>query len=88
MLTVPLAGCVTREMAIGPPSTSVSFVRTKISVTPESSPTVVESFTATGLSSAAETAKLRVSAPVSAVLSVTVNVAVRSSVDGESEVLA
>ena len=86
--TVPFAGCVTDETAIGPPSTSVSLVSTKISVAPESSPTVVESFTATGLSSPAVTCRFFVSEPLSAVSSVTVNVTVRSSVDGLSELLA
>ncbi len=84
--TVPFAGCVTDETAIGPPSTSVSFVSTKISVTPESSPTVVESFTATGESSMPVTNSIVVSEPVSATSSVTVKVTVRAAVEGLSDV--
>ena len=86
--TVPFAGCVTDETAIGPPSTSVSLVSTKTIVTPESSPTVVESLTATGLSSMDVTWTLFVSEPLRVVSSVTLNVTVRSRVDGLSEGLA
>ena len=85
--TVPLAGWVIELTAIGPPSTSVSLVRTKIRVTPESSPTVVESLTAVGVSSAAVNSTFLVSVPVSASSSVAVNVSVRVRVDGESELL-
>ena len=53
MTTMPLAGCVTPVIEIGPASTSVSFASTGTAVAPESSATVALSFTATGGSSTA-----------------------------------
>ena len=87
MTTVPLAGWVTDPTDFGPPSTSVSLARTGTATAPESSMPWKLSLIATGLSSTAATLMLRVAEPVSAELSVTVNVTVRTRVDGSSEVL-
>jgi hypothetical protein len=85
--TVPFAGSDADEIVFGPASTSVSFVSTVIAVAAASSSTVALSFTAVGGSSTPLTVMPLVSEPLRAVSSVTVNVIVRDSVDGFSELL-
>ena len=83
---VPLSATT---VLVSPGSTSVSFASTPGAATFSvvSSSAVPTSSTAVGGSLAGVTAIARVSEPGSAVLSVTVNVAVRVKVDGASELL-
>ena len=87
MTTAPFAGCVTDATDFGPPSTSVSFASTSTALAPESSRhgRAVgdrDRASSTAFTTIARVAELR--APSS---SVAVNVTVRISVDGASDVL-